>query len=132
MILIVVPPKRLDLLLRVLERREPMHVQTFLPEPSVERFDGGVVRGLAAPTEVQDDAVGVGPAVHRRADELGPVVAVDPLGQPALESETLQRRRDILSAKALSDINRQAFAGKQVYDGERPEAAGWSRWQSGV
>ena len=49
MILIVVPPKRVDLLLRVLERREPMHVQTFLPEPPVERFDGGVVRGLAAP-----------------------------------------------------------------------------------
>ena len=49
MILIVVPPKHVDLLLRVLERREPMHVQTFLPEPPVERFDGGVVRGLAAP-----------------------------------------------------------------------------------
>ena len=28
-----------------------------------------------------------------------------------------QRRRDILSAKALSDLDRQAFAGKQVYDG---------------
>ena len=43
------------------------------------------------------------------------------MGQPALESETLQRRRDILSTKALSDLDRQAFAGKQVYDGERPE-----------
>ena len=100
-----------------------MHVQTFFPEPPVERFDGGVVRGLAAPAEIQDDAVGVNSGIHRRADELGSVVAVDPLRQPSLESETLQRRRDILSAKALSDIDRQVFAGKQVYDSECPEAA---------
>ena len=53
MILIVVPPKRVDLLLRVLERREPMHVQTFLPEPPVERFVGGILplQGRSAPCQ---------------------------------------------------------------------------------
>ena len=45
MMLIVVPPKRIDLVLRVLHRREPVHVQAFVSEPAIERFDGGVVRG---------------------------------------------------------------------------------------
>ena len=47
MVLIVVPPKRVDLLMCVLPRREPMHVQTFLPKAPVEGFERGVVRRLA-------------------------------------------------------------------------------------
>src|SRR5688572_24984003 len=43
MMLIVVPPKRIDLPLRIVDRREPMHVQTLLAKPPVERFDRGIV-----------------------------------------------------------------------------------------
>jgi hypothetical protein len=53
MMLIVVPPKRIDLVLCVLERREPVHVQTLLSEPAIEGFDRGVVRRLAASAEVE-------------------------------------------------------------------------------
>jgi hypothetical protein len=91
MMLIVVPPKRIDLLLGVVDRREPMHVQTLFAESSVERFDGGVVGWLASATEVEDDTVGVGPQIHRGADELRAVVAVDALRQPAFEAESLER-----------------------------------------
>ncbi len=52
MMLIVVPPKGVDLLLRVLQRREPMHVHTFFAEAPVERLDGGVVGRLAAAAEI--------------------------------------------------------------------------------
>jgi hypothetical protein len=96
MMLIVVPPKRVDLLLRVLERREPMDVQALLSKPAIEGFDRGVVRRLAAAAEVEDDAVGVRPEVHRGADELGAVVAVDPLWQSALESHALERGGDLV------------------------------------
>ena len=57
MMLIVVPPKRIDLLLRVLERRKPVHVQTFVPKPSVERFNRRVVGRLPAAAEVENDVV---------------------------------------------------------------------------
>jgi hypothetical protein len=48
MMLIEVPPKFIDLLLRVVQRREPMHVQAFFAESAVEGFNGGIVRRLAA------------------------------------------------------------------------------------
>src|SRR5215216_1938683 len=102
MMLIVVPPKRIDLLLRVLERREPVHVQTLLSEPTVEGFDRGVVGRFAATTEVQDDAVGVRPEVHRGTDELRSVVAVNALRHSSLETQALERGRDILSTQALA------------------------------
>ena len=82
MMLIVVPSPGIDLGLRVLDRYEPVHVETLLPKPTIKRFDRRVVGRLAAPTEVERDAVRVGPQIHRRTDELRAVVAIDPLGQP--------------------------------------------------
>ena len=51
-----------------------MGVQALGPEPSVEGFDLGVVRGLARPGEVERDALGIGPQVEVSGDELGAVV----------------------------------------------------------
>ena len=74
MILIVVLSPSLDLRCRVLHRLEPVYVQAFFPEAAVEGFDGRIVRRLATSAEVEDDAIRVGPPVHRRADELRSVV----------------------------------------------------------
>src|SRR5262245_31720622 len=114
MVLIVGPPKRVDLLLRVVDGREPMHVQAFFPEPTVERFDGRIVRGPAATAEVEYDAVRVRPPVHRGADELTAVIAVDALRQAPLEAQTRQRRDDIPATEPVPDVDRQALAGEEV------------------
>ena len=98
MILIVVPSERVDLLLCVFERRKPVHVQTLFAEASIERFDSGVVGRLASTTEVEDDAVGVRPQIHRGADELRAVVDADrcrfgaALKNPAQGRGDLERR----------------------------------------
>lgn len=47
-----------------------MGVQTLRPEACVERFDEGVVRGLARPGEVQGAAAAVSPKVQGPGDEL--------------------------------------------------------------
>src|SRR5260221_7008507 len=109
MVLIVVPSKRIDLLRRVLKRREPVHVQTLLSEPPVERFDRGIVGRLSPTTEIQDDLVRIRPEIHRRADKFGAVVAVDPLRQSTRKTEPLEGGRDVLAAESLPDIDRQAF-----------------------
>jgi hypothetical protein len=70
--LIVVPPKRIDLLLRIRDRGEPMHVQAFFAEPSVERLDRRVVGRLAPATEFENDTILVGPKIDRRADDFLP------------------------------------------------------------
>src|SRR5204862_1225689 len=51
--LIVVDPPRFDLGLCVGDRRELVHVQTFVAEPPVKRFDERVFDGFARADEVQ-------------------------------------------------------------------------------
>src|SRR5690349_11599924 len=123
MMLIVIPPKRIDLLLRIVDRREPMHVQTFLAESAIERFDGCIVRRLASTTKVKDHTIGVRPQVHRCADELGAVVAVDSLRQSAFEAQPLERGDDIATAESLADVYRQTFPREEIEDGQRSEAS---------
>ncbi len=52
MILIIVLSPRLDLRRRVLQRREPVHVQTLVAEATIEALDGRVVGRFAATAEV--------------------------------------------------------------------------------
>src|SRR5687767_14739233 len=95
MVLIVVPPERVDLLLRIVQRREPVYVHTFFAKPPIEGLDRGIVRRFATSTEVEDHGVRVRPQVHGGADELRPVVAVDALRQSSLEAQSLERGDDI-------------------------------------
>ena len=77
MVLIVVPSKRVDLPFCVVHGCKPVDVQTFFPEPAVERFDGGIVRWLATTAEVEENTVRVRPHIHRGADELTAVVPAE-------------------------------------------------------
>ena len=61
-----------------------MRVPTLLPEPSVERLDESVIRGLPRTTEVQLHPVQVGPLVQAFRSALRAVIHPDGLGQPAL------------------------------------------------
>jgi hypothetical protein len=54
-----------------------MRVEAFFSEAAVERFDEAVVGRLARSTEVQNNAVLIGPAVECVGDELRAVVADD-------------------------------------------------------
>ena len=123
MMLIVVPPKRINLLLRVVDRREPMHVQTFFAESSVERLDRRVVRRLAPTTEIENDAVGICPEIHCGADELRAVVAVDPLRQPAFEAQSLERGHNIATTETVAHVDREAFTREQIEHGQGAESS---------
>src|SRR5207237_9876338 len=67
----------LYLFLGVGKAKEPVGVETFLPEASVERLDECVVGGLAGPGEVQRDAALVGPDVEIARHELGALIDTD-------------------------------------------------------
>lgn len=119
--LIVVPPKRVDLLLRVVQRREPVHVQTLFAKSSVERFDRGVVGQFAATTEVLDDTVGVRPQVRRGATTA--VVAVDPLRRAACKAKALERGDNDPATQTLADVDGQAFPREEIEHVEGAEAS---------
>ena len=81
--LVVVPSPAFYFVSGVLQRHEPVHVQAFVPEAAVERFDMRVVRRCAGAGVIELDLVEVRPGVQRSGDELRPVVDLDPLRQPA-------------------------------------------------
>ena len=59
---------------------EPVFIETFIPEPSVEGFDVGVLIGLAWLNQKQLNTSLVGPAQHGFAAELFAVIGPDSLG----------------------------------------------------
>ena len=56
-----------------------MGVQTFRPEPAIERFDEGIVCRFPWAREVEGDAALIGPEVHVAGDELAALVDADGL-----------------------------------------------------
>ena len=59
--LIAIDPPRFDRDLCVSQRLELMHVQTFVAEPPVKRFDERVFDGFARSNEVELHAAVIGP-----------------------------------------------------------------------
>ena len=68
--LIVIPSPRVDFLLRVFDRLEPVGVQALLAEATVEAFDDSVVGWSTATAEVDLHLVRVGSQVHLATGEL--------------------------------------------------------------
>ena len=77
---VVIVLERLDLFLRAVERKEPIHIQTLITKAAVERLDERIIRRFSGPREVQRHFILVGPLVQRFGDELAAVVDLDALG----------------------------------------------------
>ena len=70
---IIVTTPGLDLLPGIVERHEPFLVQSLGPQPTVERFDQPILRGLSAAAEAQPHLVYVRPWIQHLADKLEPL-----------------------------------------------------------
>jgi hypothetical protein len=73
--LILFDPPCLDETPRLDQRLEPMDVQAFVAQRTVERPDERVVGRLAGPRKVDPLAVVIGPQIHEMPGELGTVVS---------------------------------------------------------
>ena len=71
--------KQPDFFFGILERKEPIDVQTLVAKAAVEGFDEWIVRWFSRPREVQRHLVIISPLVQRLRDEFAPVVALDSL-----------------------------------------------------
>lgn len=77
------------------QAREPVLVQAFVAQPSVEGFDVRILVRLAWFDEAQGHLVLVRPDCHRAPAELLAVVRADQLGQSALELDALPEPRHV-------------------------------------
>src|SRR5208337_4843483 len=67
---IVVKTPSIDLIRSIFQAQKPVLVQALLPKTAVERFDKGIVRGLARPGKIYDHPMGIGPQINFLGDEL--------------------------------------------------------------
>lgn len=86
-----------DLLAGVFQGHEPVHVQAFIAQATVERFDERIVRRLTGPGEVHRHPVIVGPLVQADRDELRPVVGLNPAWQFTALSDLGEEHGHIVS-----------------------------------
>ncbi|SMP76405.1 hypothetical protein SAMN06265222_12135 [Neorhodopirellula lusitana] len=79
-------------------RQEPIYVETFGVNASIEGFDKSVIRRFSGPTEFERHAIGMRPRIPNFRCELGTVVDTDRLRQFSIASQTIQNGDDIASA----------------------------------
>src|SRR5271155_2197371 len=87
--LVVLPAPSLYDLLGFRQRREPMGIQAFCSESSVERLHEGIVRGLPWTRKGDAHSVLIGPQVHRLTGELAPVVTAKILRNSPLDFDSV-------------------------------------------
>ena len=78
-----------QLLADIVEREEHFHVQTLIPEPSIEALDEAVLDRLAWPNNIQLYPVAVSPGVHDATGKLTPIAHGEGPGCAPLEHNRL-------------------------------------------
>lgn len=73
-VVIVVQPPGLDCRPRIFDGQELIHVQTFVPEPTVKRLYVSVIHRLSRAREVELDTTLPGPFFQRLRRELCAVI----------------------------------------------------------
>lgn len=121
--LIVVSTPILHFLPCIVKAQEPMRVQTFASELSVEGFDEAVVRRLTRPREVQHDTFLVSPDIEIPGDELRSLVNADRLGIANGFADALQGQHDIFASIAKTRIDGRREATESVHDREHTDLA---------
>lgn len=120
---VVLDAPALDDLSGLVHRDEPMLVQALVPELAVERFDVGVLHGLARANEGEHDVICVGPGIQHLAFELRAMINSDRLGQPADIGQAFEHRDDTRAGNRGVDLQGQAFAGAVIDDRETAQAS---------
>ena len=120
-ILVVVSAPSLQLFLRIRKRQEPVGVQAFRPQASIEGLDEGIVGRLAGAGEVERDTVGIGPQIKIARDELGSLIDPDRLRIAHHGADLLEPVNDVLGPIAEARINDRGEPGERVDDRQHPD-----------
>src|SRR5258707_173230 len=120
---VVVPPPKLDLLLRVGEIDKPVGIEALVSKLAVEAFDVAVLGRLAWPDEVQLHAPLEGPGIERLGDELRTVVDANALRIAAHGHQKREHGDDVLASDRRVHLDDQALAREAVDDAQRAEGA---------
>ena len=96
---VVVPTPILHFFLGIRKAQEPVRVQTFRSEASVERFNECVVGWLPWSREVEYDAALISLQVQITRDELGALIDPDRRREPHLSADLFKHLHNISAAE---------------------------------
>jgi len=118
----VVPPPSLDLAPSVFQRQEPIYIQTFISQATVERFYLRVVRWLSGPAEIQLHTVSIRPWIQHLRNKLRAVVYSNRLWCLSCHCDPSQNSRHLSSADPWIHFDRQTFPRVVIHDRQGPQS----------
>jgi len=102
-VVVVVLPPRFDEPLRVVERQELMHVETFVAQAAIEGLDVPVVGGLPRPREIELHAAVKCSGFDRLGCELRAVIDGEGFREIGLADVVFKRAHDVLPRERKTD-----------------------------
>jgi hypothetical protein len=82
-LVIVMLAKLPELVPRILQRREPLHIQTLVSQTAIETLDESVLHRMAWPNKAQLHVIGNGPSLQRTTGKFTAIVHGNALRQTA-------------------------------------------------
>ena len=119
--LIVLTDPSLDYHPSVVETDEPILVEAFVTESSVEGLDVGVLVGLARLNQAQGDAVTMRPGQHGPTGELLAIVGPDDRRPSAERTDLVQQSHQMVAADRVLWYHGHCLVRGVVDDGQALE-----------
>lgn len=113
-VFVVIPPPGRDADSRFGQRTEPVLIEAFVPELTVERLDEGILRGLTRLNQLQLDVALIGPLIECLAGELGPLVGADRFRVAAKPRHLVQRPCDAKAADTVLHQDADRLLGEVI------------------
>src|SRR6185312_13329108 len=119
-LLVVIFAPAFDFLPRVFQAREPVRVQTFIPQPPVEAFYICVLRWLARLNVFQANTTLLAPGSQCSTAKLRSLVQHNGFRQSTLLDDSIEHTPHAQTAQASVDFHGRAFARVIVHQGQDP------------
>jgi len=113
-IFVIVLPPTFDLVPGIIQAEEPVLVEAFLPEPTVEGLDIGIVCRLPWPGKVQRNVIPISSEIDVLRDKFWPVVHPYRPRPAVILHDPLQDLDHLAASDPLAYVNRQTFTGMIV------------------
>jgi hypothetical protein len=94
--------------------RNRLGVQTLGTQSTIECFNQAIIRGFTTPAKIQLHFPQIRPLSQSLARELGAVVHANPFGQASHDTNAIQNRCHLWSAKELAHLDRKTLTSKVI------------------
>src|SRR5882724_12202174 len=118
---VVIDSPSFDESLSISQTNEPVLIQTFVPELTVEAFDVSVLDRFSRVDEMKLHTVLVRPLIHGSTEEFRSIIYDDPGGQSTLLLEPLQHPHHSISRQRGVHLDGQCFPSVAIHQVQRSE-----------